>query len=225
MCGRATLVSDYKQVESLLSRQLDAEEIEEYNRHLPNYNVAPTHLLPVVTSNNSGALSFKRWGLIPFWAKDSKIGSKLINARAETVGIKASFRNAFKKRRCLVLIDGYYEWRKSDGKKLPFRVTFEEGQPFAVAGLWEEWKNPEGKSIDTFTMITRSANVKMSGLHHRMPYAVLKDYHQLWLTGDFNPENWADFMEDTSIPFSDYYPVSADVNHVKNNHPQLIEPQ
>ena len=223
MCGRATITSSYKEVEEFLGFSFESDLIREYNDRVPNFNVAPTHELPIYTAEDDRPLAFMRWGLIPFWAKDHKIGSRLINARAETVPVKASFRAAFKKRRCLVILDGYYEWRKSDEGKIPYRITYKSGKPFAVAGLWENWKSPDGQNIQSFTMITRAANVPMSSIHHRMPYAVKKEYHRLWLEGQFSGPGWEHFMEESSLPFQDYYRVSTDVNKVANNQPELLQ--
>jgi putative SOS response-associated peptidase YedK len=162
MCGRYTLRIS---VDSLV----EAFEIEEYPPSLnPSYNIAPTQeVAAVVEEDEKRKLEMLRWGLIPSWAKDPAIGNKMINARAETVSEKPSFRKAFKVRRCLILADGFYEWQKTDNGKQPYHIKMQDDSPFAFAGLWETWKN--GEEIRSCTIITTDANDLMGEIHHRMP--------------------------------------------------------
>ena len=168
-----------------------------------------------------------RWGLIPSWSKDASIASKLINARGETVADKPSFRDAYQSRRCVIPVDGFYEWRTEEGKKQPFRIGFREGKPFAFAGLWENWRVPDGEddagnTVETYTIVTTAANPKLAPIHHRMPVIVDPSDYDLWLEGapgeanavikPFPPDNMA------------FYRVSTRVNNVRNDDEACIEP-
>ena len=135
----------------------------------PRYDAAPTQSLPVILDEDPHHIAMLRWGLIPSWAKSPDVGYKMINARAETLAEKPSFRSAFKSRRCLVLADGFYEWPKTGAEKTPLRITLASGLPFAFAGLWDCWQSPADESVRTFTIITTTPNELMSRFHHRMP--------------------------------------------------------
>ena len=166
---------------------------------------------------------FMKWGLIPFWAKDPKIGARMINARAETVAEKPAFRNALKKRRCLVLADGYYEWQKTPVGKRPFRIVLKSGEPFAMAGLWETWKDPQGKVVPSCTIITTSANNYLAPIHNRMPVILPREVEGLWL--DSGTEE-ADSLTHMLVPGPDdtldAYEVSTMVNNSRNHSPEII---
>ena len=136
MCGRYTLIADLGDLAQRF--EFDGSDFS----YDPGYNIAPTESVLTVRNVEGREAAFMRWGLVPFWAKDPKIGSRMINARAETVAEKPAFRNALKKRRCLVLADGYYEWQKTPVGKRPYRIIMKSGEPFAMAGLWETWKTP-----------------------------------------------------------------------------------
>ena len=168
-----------------------------------------------------------RWGLIPPWSKDASIASKLINARGETVAEKPSFRSAYESRRCLVPVDGFYEWRTEGGKKQPFRIGFREGKPFAFAGLWESWTVPEGlkdtgDTVETFTIVTTNANPKLVPIHHRMPVIVDPTDYELWLEGGSDEANAVikPFSQDDMA----FYRVSTRVNNVRNDDEACVEP-
>ena len=168
-----------------------------------------------------------RWGLIPPWSKDASIASKLINARGETVAEKPSFRSAYESRRCLVPVDGFYEWRTEGGKKQPFRIGFREGKPFAFAGLWESWTVPEGlkdtgDTVETFTIVTTNANPKLVPIHHRMPVIVDPTDYELWLEGGSDEANAVikPFSQDDMA----FYRVSTRVNNVRNAAEACVEP-
>ena len=153
MCGRYSLKADIAQL--AMRFEFAADEAI----HEPAYNIAPTQQVLTVTNDGERRASYMRWGLIPFWAKDAKIGYRMINARGETVAEKPSFRTALRKRRCLILADGFYEWQKLGGKqKRPMRIVLKSGEPFAFAGLWETWKDPEGEMVKSCTIITTAAN-------------------------------------------------------------------
>lgn len=193
----------------------------------PNYNIAPTQqILCILNQDNQNHLVKFHWGLVPFWSKDIKIGSRMINARAETVADKPAFHNAFKKRRCLILADGYYEWKGKKGQKQPYYITIPSGKPFAFAGLWETWLSKEIDDESAYrscTIITTEASESLKDLHHRMPVILLKDYHEKWLNPEIqNQKELKNVLENGIIDDLQYYPVSKHVNSPKNNDPECI---
>lgn len=190
----------------------------------PNFNAAPTQLLPVITNDNSKHVQLFRWGLVPFWAKDISIGSRMINARAETVSEKPSFRASFKSKRCLVPADGFYEWQKSSsGTKTPYRIVMKSNKPFAFAGLWDSWKH-DNDEIHSFTILTTTPNSILEPIHDRMPVILPQKHYALWLDNDAPVE----VLEKELKPYpSDEmvaYPVTHKVNSPSYNKPDLLEP-
>jgi len=164
MCGRFSFSPLAKILEDRFDVKVDN------TRYIPRYNCAPSQNLAVITNIKPNEISFFRWGLIPFWAKDKAIGNRMINAKAETIEEKASFRTPFKKRRCLVLSDGFYEWKKINSKeKIPYRIKMADDSLFCMAGLWEGWKNEESETIYSFAIITTEPNGLMQEIHNRMP--------------------------------------------------------
>ena len=178
MCGRFTLTSSPQSLES----RFDLDETPELS---PRFNIAPGQMIATVTASSTGSknsLAMRRWGLIPSWAKDPKIGSRMINARAETVAEKPSFRSAFRKRRCLVPADGFYEWAAAGaGPKQPYHVARVDRAVLAFAGLWEHWAGADGDVIESCTLITTDANAAMKAIHARMPVILDPDDYGLWL--------------------------------------------
>ena len=224
MCGRFALLTpghDLLTQFQVTQTPVDASMIA------PRYNVAPTQPVVVVrgTPSNQRELTFLQWGLIPSWAKDHKIGSRLINARSETVAEKPSFRAAFKRRRCLVLADGFYEWQKLNGKKQPTYIHMADRKPFALAGLWESWHSPDGGVIDTCTILTTTPNELMQPIHNRMPVILEPEDYNTWLF----PGNQPNLAMHLLRPFSDEkmsaYPVSTWVNSPIHDDAQCIAPQ
>jgi putative SOS response-associated peptidase YedK len=216
MCGRFSLTTD----EAILNERFRlAGGIEPY---VARYNCAPTQKLAVITNEEPGRLSFFRWGLIPFWAKDEKIGNKMINARAESIEEKPSYKNAFRQRRCLVLADGFYEWKTKNGKT-PYRITMKDYQPFAMAGIWETWKNPEGKMIHSFSIITTSANELMKSIHERMPVILPPEFEETWLKSD-DPREIRGLLQPYESEKMQAWEVSKLVNSPRNDNPALILP-
>ena len=174
-------------------------------------------------SSPSTELAWLRWGLVPFWAKDLSISSRLINARSETVDQKPSFRAAFKRRRCLIPISGFYEWRKFDDGKQPHLIRMKDGAPFALAGLWEHWTSPDGSEVESCTLLTTEANDFMQPLHHRMPVILDPEDFDLWL----DPEiQHAELLRPLFTPYADDrmddYPVSTHVNSPRNDDVECI---
>ncbi|GIV83081.1 MAG: DUF159 family protein [Candidatus Roseilinea sp.] len=220
MCGRYTLTVD---PERLMARfQLTRADFVAR----PRYNIAPTQTVAVVYDASPRTLSAARWGLIPSWAKDPSIGARMINARAETLMEKPAFRSLLKRRRCLVLADSFYEWRKNpDGSKTPVRVMLASEEPFALAGLWDAWKTPAGEWLSTCTIVTTEPNALVAPLHDRMAAVLLPENEAAWLSHDCDDTA---FLQSLLQPFPaermKCYPVSSRVNSVKNDDPALIRP-
>jgi putative SOS response-associated peptidase YedK len=207
----------------------------------PRYNIAPRQLAPVIVlENNQPAMKLMRWGLIPGWAKDESIGDKLINARAETVSDKTSFKRPFEIQRCLVVADGFYEWQLSGRSRIPFRFTMKDRTFFCMAGLWERWIKPpvrgefilddEGDTpapsrvVETFSIITTTANPMVAAVHERMP-VILQDAHwQWWIDTRRNGEAVKFLLRPYSAEDMDCYRVSALVNNSKNDSPECLKP-
>lgn len=188
----------------------------------PRYNIAPTQFVAAIRRNEDQLNEFTmlRWGLVPFWAKDPAIGNRMINARAETVAEKPSFRTAYRKRRCLILADGFYEWRKEGDGKTPYFISLANGQPFAFAGLWEKWQSKEtDETLQTTTIVTTAANDFLSQVHHRMPIVLEPENSTRWLDGDMG---LLDEVTAESPPFR-AWPVQRTVNNARNEAPELIE--
>jgi putative SOS response-associated peptidase YedK len=189
-----------------------------------NYNIAPTQNILAVRRNpetGQRTLNALRWGLIPSWAKDEKIGYRTINARVETVDTAASFRGAFRKRRCLIPADGFYEWKKVLGGKIPYTIQMKDGLPFAFAGLWEGWKPPEnGEWIRTCTIITGEPNDLVREIHTRMPVILPEEYYDAWLSGEAGKEILKPFPAEKM----EARPISPRVNNPKNNDEKILEP-
>lgn len=180
MCGRYTLTVDPADLIEAFGLNPDASpDLGELG---PRYNIAPTQAVAVIPNTSPRHVEVMRWGLIPSWAKDPKIGNSLINARGETVAEKPSFRSAFKRRRCLIPADGFYEWKKeADGAKVPYFIRLADERPFAFAGLWEVWAPIGGSEIPTCTIITTSANDIMAPIHDRMPVILAPEHYDTWL--------------------------------------------
>jgi len=185
----------------------------------PRYNIAPTQEVPIIRRCDGGReLVMARWGLIPFWAKDARIGNKLINARVESIADKPSFRAAFRARRCLVPADGFYEWRKqTDGSKQPYRITPAGGGLMAFAGLWERW-NQDGVSVDSCTIITTEAAPSIAFVHKRMPVIVQPEDYDAWLD-----DGGLELLQPFTGPL-DHVRVSGHVNRPANDDPACIAP-
>lgn len=193
----------------------------------PRYNIAPTQPIAAVRTILEAAsreLVELRWGLIPFWASDAKIGNTLINARSETVATKPTFRAAFRSRRCLVLADGFYEWQRAPDGKQPFHIQQRDGEPFAFAGLWEHWKSPDGEDVQTGTILTTSANDLMRPIHDRMPVILPVEAYDLWLDPAVRE---AKQLQPLLKPYDGEllsFPVSIYVNSPRHDDARCVEP-
>ncbi len=232
MCGRFAR----KSTQQVLADWFGVE-LEDMPWFAPSYNVAPQSVQPVVRlSRDSGGreIALMRWGLVPFWAKDAKFGYSTINARAEDVAAKPAFREAFKKRRCLVPADAFYEWQrtqndeKANKTKHPFAIALKSGNPYAFAGLWERWQPKEGEALETFTILTTDPNAVMEPIHNRMPVILEPHDYQRWLDpGGLDSFDLARPPADLLRPFPAEemvaWPVSDRVGNVRNNDAQLLE--
>ena len=220
MCGRFTLFAPYDEI----IERFDIETAFEENDYIPSYNIAPSQqVVAIINDGVKNRLGHLRWGLIPPWAKDEKIGYKMINARAETAAEKPSFRNAFKRKRCIIPADSFYEWKKTEKGKVPMRFKLKSDGIFALAGLWESWKSPEGTTIHTCTVITTTPNELVRPVHGRMPVILRPEDEAIWLAP--NNED-AELLGNLIHPFNeeemDRYAVSSAVNSPKNNDASLI---
>jgi putative SOS response-associated peptidase YedK len=224
MCGRARLSSDVSEIKLVFSIPP--------HRPTPNFaanwNVAPTEDLPVVRFDPKArerSLDMMRWGLVPYWAKDLKIGFSTINAKAESIDSKPAFHEAFRRRRCLVPIDNFYEWQKRDGGKQPYAVALADRRLMALAGLWENWHAPGGEWLRSFTIVTTAANRLIAPLHDRMPVILDPPAWPVWL-GEAPAE--ASLLKALLVPYPaeklTVWPVSKRVGDVRNKDPGLIEP-
>ena len=224
MCGRARLSSDVSEIKLVFSIPP--------SRPTPNFgpgwNVAPTDPLPVVrydVLDGQRSLDVMRWGLVPFWAKDIKVGFANINAKAEGIEKKPAFREAFRQRRCLVPVDNFYEWQKTPSGKQPYAIALKGGGLMALAGLWETWRSPAGERVRSFAIITTEPNELCARLHNRMPVVVHPKAWPEWL-GEEPAEETR--LKSLLAPYPSggmiSWPVSARVGNVKNNDPSLIEP-
>jgi putative SOS response-associated peptidase YedK len=219
MCGRFTLTADVNTLQ-------DSFPFVEMPQGMqPHFNIAPTQPVAVVPNDGRNRLDYFIWGLIPSWAKDPNIGSRLINARAETLQEKPSFRTAFRRRRCLVLADGFYEWKQGERGKTPMYIRLASGKPFAFAGLWESWNAPDGSNVLSCTIITTQPNELMATIHNRMPVILLEESYSIWLeSGEADPQRLAGLLKPYPAAQMQAYPVSPMVNSPKNDLPELIRP-
>ena len=219
MCGRYTLKTPVEELAEEFGFEASSVELP------PNYNVAPTQqVAAVLEEGDERRLEVLRWGLIPSWADDPGIGSRMINARAETAPEKPSFRRAFRERRCLIPADGFYEWQRTNGAKQPYYIRMKEGHPFAFAGLWESWKDDDGPEVRSCTILTTKPNALTAEIHDRMPVILPPGSYDAWL----DPEAERDELYGLLAPYPEdemeAYPVSRFVNSPSNNDPRCIEP-
>jgi putative SOS response-associated peptidase YedK len=219
MCGRFVGYRGIAELKSVFPIDLVEAKVSS------NYNVAPTqNVLSIIRKDNSNVLTGLYWGLVPFWAKDTKIGYRMINARAETVASKPAFRNAFKKRRCLIPADGFYEWKGKAGKKQPMYITLPDEGPFAFAGLWEIWDRDEEaeKPLMSCTILTTDASPSIEHIHNRMPVILNSAAYQGWMNQEMTEIDLDNILEKKIHKEFSFRPVSKAVNSVKNNSPELI---
>jgi len=220
MCGRYRLTAK----ERYIAEHFD---LDDEVSAAPRYNIAPTQSAATIRQDPkqpSRVLSLMRWGLIPSWAKDASIGARMINAVAESAPEKPAFREALSRRRCLVPADGFFEWQKLGGKeKQPFNFGMADDSLFAFAGLWDRWRDPAGQHINSFTILTTSANALVAGIHDRMPVILRPEDYELWLDpGLTDPRGVAGLLKPFDARVMKKYPVSTRVNRAENDDPECI---
>lgn len=217
MCGRFTLRTSAFVLAQAFGVRAGAD-------WAPRYNIAPTQTILAVALNGEKERDWGlfRWGLIPSWADDPKIGNQMINARAETVAAKPAFRSAFRRRRCLILADGFYEWKKKGAEKQPLLICQRDGRPFAFAGLWERWTKG-AQAIDSCTIITTAANARMQPVHDRMPVILPPTEYERWLTAD--PEEAEQLLSLSGAEDLVFTPVGRTVNNPRNDSPDCLTPE
>ena len=215
MCGRYRLSRRKQLVEEYFDSASDLED------WAPRYNIAPTQPVAIIRQNPKEPvreLSLVRWGLIPSWSKDASAAAKMINARSETAGEKPAFRDALKFRRCLVLADGFYEWRKTGKTKQPYCFEVREGKLFAFAGIWDRWKDAGGATIETCSILTTAPNAVTSAVHDRMPVILDSDTYDLWLDpGMRDMREASELLKPYDARLMRCYPVSGRINNVAND--------
>ncbi|MCI0552963.1 MAG: SOS response-associated peptidase [Anaerolineae bacterium] len=221
MCGRFTLTVDPAEAQETFSNYTFPEKFA------PRFNIAPSQPILAIPNDDKFTADFFVWGLIPMWAKDPNIGNRLINARAETLPEKPAFRGSLKYKRCLILADGFYEWKTVEGKKskTPFFIHMKDRKPFAFAGLWDSWNSPEGSQIKTCTIITTEPNELMSLLHNRMPVILHPRDYDKWLNpSPQTPDQLMPLLKPFPADAMDAYPVTPLVNKPANDIPELVLP-
>lgn len=220
MCGRYTLVNLAQFTDMFPWVQLPEKPVP------PRYNIAPTQPGAVIINRAEPIIDFYHWGLVPSWASDPSVGSRMINARSETLAEKPAFRKALSRRRCLVPASGFYEWKlSSDGKtKTPYYIQTADEKPFAFAGLWESWHSPDGSELRSYTIITTIANEMLSKMHQRMPVILDPESYRPWLSPRELPaEETLPLLKQYPAELMMMHPVSARVSSVRNDSPQCTE--
>ncbi len=220
MCGRYIFTEEPRK----LYKRYDIEASKKIQLEIKTmYNIAPGFLVPVITGNSPNAIEIMKWGLIPHWAKDPKIGYKLINARAETVAQKPGFRASFRNKRCLVPATGFYEWQPTKAGKVPHLIQMKSREIFSFAGIFDVWKDVEGKEFKTFSIITTSPNELMQPIHNRMPVILKKKQEELWLEKEAPEESLIKLLKPFPENKMEAFIVSTRVNSPRNQDKELIQ--
>lgn len=219
MCGRFTITA---LAEDLVNRY-KAVLSEDFN-YRPNYNVAPLQYIPTIIGSSTGnRLGMLRWGLVPSWAKDDKIGSKMINARSETLTEKPAFRQLINSKRCIIPSNGIYEWKTVNSKKQPMRIVMKDESVFSMAGLYETWTDPNGQKLSTCTIITTEPNSLMAEIHNRMPVILSKEDESIWLGREIDQKVVLELLKPFSADRMRAYKVGIEVGNVRNNNEHLLD--
>lgn len=217
MCGRYSLAKSKEDLQKRFAVQIKGN-------FSPQYNIAPMQNCAVITNQHPNDLQLFKWGLIPSWSIDNTTGMNMINAKAETVYQKIPFKHIVKNQRCLVLSDGFFEWKKEGKNKVPYRFNLNSDEPFAFAGLWDSWKNEEtDEVVNSFTIITTEANKMVRSVHDRMPVILRKDLERLWIASDVTESQASSLLKpyDSETMYS--YAVHRSVNDARNNTPECIQ--
>ena len=220
MCGRYSLKSDPKKISS----EFDLPE-KEAQKIKPRYNIAPSQPVAALIREQTAKLEFLNWGLVPSWSKEPSIGARMINARQETLAEKPSFRGLLKSRRCLILADGFYEWKSLGKRKQPYYIRLKSQEPFSFAGLWSEWVSPDGSKIWSCTIITTQPNELMQEIHNRMPVILSRKAREAWLDpSNSQKEELLDLLKPYSAEEMEAFPVSTFVNSPANDAADCLKP-
>lgn len=217
MCGRLTITSSKDEIEAHLKIKMPDDFV-------PSYNVAPTQNVVAVLNIDPAVGKIAKWGLVPSWSKDQSIGIRLFNARAETISEKPLFRSLFKKKRCFIVADGFFEWKKEGKSKRPYFIHLKGGEPFSFAGLWDEWKTPNGINLLTCTIITTTPNSMVGQLHDRMPVVLDNTTRALWLSESSDTSLLNSFMGPYDETKMEMYEVSKLCNKAGYDSPECIVP-
>lgn len=219
MCGRYTLTTSEKEIKRSFGLPKPIDNYE------PSFNIAPgQNVLAIIHDGARKRAGYLKWGHVPSWAKDEKIGYKMINARSETAHEKPSFKNLLARKRCLIVADSFYEWKQTDGSKQPKRIQVADRELFAFAGLWDKWEQ-NGKTLFTCTMLTKDANDFMRSIHHRMPIILPKEKEADWIDPHIKkPAEVKHFLDEIDDEEFTAYPVSTHVNAARNNDQTCIAP-
>ena len=218
MCGRFSITTTWEELEDRFAVDIPQD------LYKPRYNAAPSQNMLVIPEETPHQADFYRWGLIPHWAKDAKIGNRLINARAETIVEKPSFKSSFEKHRCLVLADSFYEWDKKSAKHVPYRIILQGGKPFAFAGIYDYWRSVKGELIKSFAIITTQSNDLLSKIHDRMPVILSKEDEARWLDSALELKNAKELLKEYPSNEMEMYPVSTLVNNPRNDMADVLKP-
>ena len=218
MCGRFTLRASASEIAEFFELMRDLVEWD-----VPRFNIAPTQSILAVRESSTGREPVRlRWGLIPAWAKDTKLAASLINARSETVADKPSFRTAFRKRRCLIPADGFYEWRREGKSKVPHWFSLRSGELFAFAGMWEKWQAPDGTSVESCATLTTAPNELMATIHDRMPVILKPSDYAVWLDPQIDDAN---ALSSLLVPYPADEMQAEQVSDVINNARNEVDPR
>jgi len=220
MCGRITLSSPASEIIEEFSLSAVPAEFR------PRFNIAPSQPVLGIVAGEGGSpeAGYFRWGLVPFWAKDISIGNRMINARAETVAAKPAFRNALTRRRCLIPVDGFYEWKRLETGKVPIRIRMHSGRPFALAGLWEEWRPKHGAPLRSCTILTTGCSEFMRPIHDRMPVILPRATRSRWLDPATDPGDLQDMLVSYDADDLEAYEVSTLVNSPAHDVAECLDP-
>ncbi len=217
MCGRYTLGLTKKSLEERYDADLQEQLL------IPRYNVAPTQSVPILCQQSPGIISVAKWGLIPSWAKDASIAAKTINARAETLSEKPSFKQALTSKRCLIPMTGFYEWKLISGRKIPHFIHLNDAEIISAAGLYDDWQNASGLWVRTCTIITTEVNQLLSELHHRMPVFLPPKQEKTWIDPNADPQSLDALLRPYPDDHFSFHPVSQAVNKVGTDHAGLLD--
>ncbi len=217
MCGRYSLAKSKEEIQKRFAVQIKGT-------FDPQYNIAPLQSCAVITNQHPNDVQFYKWGLIPSWSIDNTTGINLINARAESVYQKIPFKHIIKNQRCLVLSDGFFEWRKEGKNKVPYRFNLNSDEAFAYAGLWDSWKNEATDEItNSFTILTIDANKMVKQVHDRMPVILRKDLERLWISADVSESQVTSLLKAYDADAMYNYAVHRSVNDARNNYPECVQ--